>query len=299
MTFKEQYLQSLSVKPTPPPAFPVHSFAGTFYELLPDTIGLFPTVLSGGTVELPSEHSLSLNPLDCYMLLYTRSGRGTLRIHSKAYPLEPGKLLCMDCNVFPHIMETANLSWRFSIFMIQGNFFSQLFSLVPFDYLLLQSLSDYSPVLSGLEQLLCNDSGANLYNKLIDASLLWNIAAALMIDSYHLEPPAPKCAPYLLEIKQYLDMYFDKPFRLDDLEERYHISKYRICHEFSKTFHTPPLKYLNTRRLEAAVHLLLTTDKHIHEIAMDVGYDNTNHFINLFKREKGVTPQVFRDTNKG
>ncbi len=299
MTFKEQYLQSLSVRPALPAAFPAHSFAGNFYELLPDTVNLFPTVLSGGTVELPSAYTLSLEPLNCYMLLYTRSGKGTLRVRSKTYSLEPGMLLCMDCSAFSYKMETSDTPWRFSVFLIHGSFFTHLFSLVPFEALLLHSLADYSPVLSGLEQLLCNDFSANLYNKLIDAALLQDIAIALVIEFYQLEQTKPKCAPYLLEIKQYLDMYFSQPFRLEDLETRYHISKYRICHEFSKTFHAPPLKYLNARRLDAAVHLLLTTDKHIHEIAMEVGYDNTNHFINLFKREKGTTPQAYRDANKG
>ncbi len=299
MTFQEQYLQSLSVRPALPPAFPAHSFAGVFYELLPDTVDLFPTVLSGGTVELTSAHTLSFAPLNCYMLLYTRIGKGTLRIQSKTHALEPGKLLCMDCSASPYMIETSDIPWRFSVFLIQGSFFTHLLSLVPFDVFLVHSLSGYSPVLSGLERLLGNDHTASLYNKLSDAALLQDIATTLVIESYQLEPMEPKCAPYLLEIKQYLDMYFAQPFHLEDLEERYHISKYRICHEFSKTFHAPPLKYLNARRLNAAVQLLLTTDKHIHEIALDVGFDNTNHFINLFKREKGTTPQAYRDVNKG
>lgn len=299
MTFKEQYLQSLSVRPALPSSFPLHSFAGIFYELLPETASLLPTVLSGGTVEIPPAHSLSLKPLNCYMLLYTRSGKGNLRIQSKIHALEPGKLLCLDCSIFPYVMETADISWRFTVFLINGSFFARLLSFMSFKLLLLHPLTEYSPVLSGLERLLCNNSDASLYNKLTDAVLLQDIATALIIESCHLKPTEPKCAPYLLEIKQYLDMYFAQPFRLEDLETRYHISKYRICHEFSSTFHVPPLKYLNARRLDAAVHLLLTTDKHIHEIALDVGYDNTNHFINLFKRAKGTTPQAYRDANKG
>ncbi len=82
---------------------------------------------------------------------------------------------------------------------------------------------------------------------------------------------------------------------MEELEEQYHISKYRICREFSAAFGLPPLKYLNKRRIEAAQNLLLSGDKRIHEIAADVGYENTNHFINLFKKETGLTPLVYRN----
>lgn len=64
-------------------------------------------------------------------------------------------------------------------------------------------------------------------------------------------------------------------------------------------FGSPPVRYLNLRRLEAATHLLLTTDRRIHEISFDVGFENTNHFINLFKRETGTTPQAYRDAHRG
>ncbi len=300
MTFKEQYLQALSVRPALPASFPMQSFAGTFYDLLPDTADCLPTVLSSGTVGLSSSYALSFNPLDCHMILYTREGCGTLRLQSKkTYTLESGTLLYMDCSTVSYSMEVSALPWRFSIFMVRANTLTLLVNTIPFENLLLHSLSEYSSILGKLEQLLSGDHSAALYNKLTDASLLQDIVTSLIIESYGLQPSAPKCAPYLLEIKQHLDMYFAEPFRLEDLENRYHISKYRICHEFSKSFHDPPLRYLNLRRLDAAVLLLLTTDKHIHEIALDVGYDNTNHFINLFKREKGTTPQAYRDANRG
>lgn len=42
--------------------------------------------------------------------------------------------------------------------------------------------------------------------------------------------------------------------------------------------------------------MLLTTDWTIHEISSKVGYDNVNHFINLFKKNTGLTPGAFRQT---
>ena len=50
----------------------------------------------------------------------------------------------------------------------------------------------------------------------------------------------------------------------------------------------------NHKRIEEAKKLLLTTNDTIHEIGSKVGIHNTNHFINLFKRETGATPLAFK-----
>lgn len=299
MTFKEIYQQSISIKPPVAPELPPEAFAGSFYELSEDTSDYFPTILCGGTVEMSSAYKLSYQPLDCHMLLYTRTGSGTLLLHRKTYTLEQGVLLYMDCSTLSFVMEAAHFPWRFTLFMVRGDFFTKMDSLFPFDGLLLHPLSPYSPVLSGMEKLLSGSTDICLRNKLTDASLLQSLVTDLFIEAWQPEPPQVKCAPYLSEIRQYLDTHYAEPLRLDDLEKKYHISKYRICHEFSKAFGSPPLRYLNLRRLDAATNLLLSTDRRIHEISLDIGFENTNHFINLFKREMGITPQAYRDTYRG
>ena len=77
-------------------------------------------------------------------------------------------------------------------------------------------------------------------------------------------------------------------------EQTLGISRYRLCREFSATFHTSPLQYLQGKKIEAAKSLLLSTDNPIHEVGAMVGIDNTNHFIHLFKKHTGVTPFVYR-----
>lgn len=99
---------------------------------------------------------------------------------------------------------------------------------------------------------------------------------------------------YLEEIRKSFDTQFQESYTLDDLENEYTVSKYRICREFTKYFGSSPIQYLNHRRIEAAKKMLLTTDETIHEIGTLVGIPNTNHFINLFKRETGATPLAFK-----
>lgn len=99
---------------------------------------------------------------------------------------------------------------------------------------------------------------------------------------------------YLSEIRMMFELHYNENYSLDDLEDAYSISKYRICREFSKYFKESPIQFLNHTRIKVAKNLLLTTDASVHEIGNMVGIANTNHFINLFKRETGATPLAFK-----
>ena len=97
-------------------------------------------------------------------------------------------------------------------------------------------------------------------------------------------------------MKDTFDHHYADPFSLDIYQDRYHISKYRLCREFSAQFGEPPLRYLNEKRLETAKKMLLTSDLNVQTISSLVGFDNVNHFINLFKKYVGTTPNAFRQT---
>ncbi len=82
-----------------------------------------------------------------------------------------------------------------------------------------------------------------------------------------------------------LDEEYSLPCSLDLLEKRFQVSKFRIAREFSQYFHQAPISYLNSRRLEAAKNLLVTTDDKIHEISAKTGFGNPTLFIRSFKKE--------------
>lgn len=301
MTFREQYQAALTIKSTasseavPDAAY----FAGVFYELLDATADRLPTVLSGGSIEVGARLTLSFQPLNCRMLFYIQEGSGTFRLSSgKDYALLPDTLLYLNCSEQPFILTTDQGSLRMIAFSLGGGLFNVYESLVPFQTFAINRIDRFSPIRRNLEQLLAGSAGAVLENKLRDSGLISAILTEFFIHAFHLENEAAACAPYLRELKHYMDNHLTSHIRLDDLEQRFHMSKYRICREFSAVFGLPPLKYLNKKRMEAAENLLLSTRKKVHEIALETGYENTNHFINLFKAEYGSTPQAYREAHQ-
>lgn len=300
MSFLLSYQNALTLQSTVLPEFLPETtyFAGVFYELCEAASNQLPTVLSGGNIDITSELTLSYKPLDCRMLLYTKEGSGSLHIHSGEYVLQPGSLLYLNCSNTPFSLRTDLLPWRYIVFSLSGELFPIYESLVPFETFLLTQPDPHAPILRNVQQLLTGSTDGILRNKLRDAGLITAVMTELFMNALPADRKEENCAPYLLEIRHYIDNFYREPLRLDVLEQRYHMSKYHICHSFSGAFGIPPLKYLNKKRLEAAEHLLFSSDKKIHEIALAVGYESTNHFINLFKKEYGTTPQAYRETHQ-
>lgn len=300
MSFFLSYQNALTLQAAVSPEFlPENTyFAGVFYELCEAASKQLPTVLSGGSIEIASELTLSYKPLDCRMLLYTKEGSGSLHIHSGEYALQPGSLLYLNCGDAPFSLHTDLLPWRYIVFFLSGELFHIYESLVPCETFLLTQPDPHAPVLRNVQQLLTGSSDGILRNKLRDAGLITAVMTELFTNTLPAEQKEENCAPYLLEIRHYIDNFYREPLRLDVLEARYHMSKYHICHSFSSAFGIPPLKYLNKKRLEAAENLLFSSHKKIHEIALTVGYESTNHFISLFKKEYGTTPQAYREAHQ-
>lgn len=99
---------------------------------------------------------------------------------------------------------------------------------------------------------------------------------------------------YIQEIKKLFDTKYYEEYSLDELENIYGKNKYRISREFCAAYDIPPFTYLNKVRISEAKKLLLNSDLNIRETGFEVGIKNTNHFINLFKKETGTTPLSFR-----
>lgn len=301
MTFREQYENTLTVRADAASEnIPISYFAGVFYKQLEDCAEQIPSVLSGGNVKINEALTLSYTPLNCRMLLYTQEGEGTLLVEGQRHPLKTGTLLYLDRSRLSFSLLSTLNSWRFITFSLGGGLFPVYESLAAFDGYLISQIDRHSSILRNLKQLLDSETDADLAAKLRDAGLITAILTELFAGTAASASPdegQKKYAPYLRELKHYIDNHLDRPLKLDDLEKHCHMSKYRICHEFSTAFGLPPIRYLNKKRLEAAENLLLSTEKKVHEIALAAGYENTNHFIHLFKKEYGTTPQAYREAH--
>ncbi|WMC91541.1 AraC family transcriptional regulator [Kineothrix sp. MB12-C1] len=268
-------------------------FLGNIYEPGKDIDEKLISILSGGSLEASFPYSFQLNPLNCYLLLYTENGYGKLHYENSIYSLESNTLLFVKCDQ-RFKLEIAVSPWNYKVFFIKGeilDFYSKLLLQYGFP---LYTPPEHSTIIRNIQKLALNGTTGEIRNKLYDSRILTDIICDLLMESMEAENPVTKAPGYLQEIKALFDIAYQESYTLNELENHFSISKYRLCREFSMYYGESPLQYLNARRVEIAKDLLLTTDYRIHEIGSLVGIDNTNHFIYLFKKETGMTPLSYK-----
>lgn len=92
-------------------------------------------------------------------------------------------------------------------------------------------------------------------------------------------------------IRHVMRLHFSHNLKVKDYANLSGRSVSAFNREFKRQFNVSPSHWLIARRLEAAHELLVTTQMQVTEIALEVGYDNTSHFISMFKNKYGVTPK--------
>lgn len=84
-----------------------------------------------------------------------------------------------------------------------------------------------------------------------------------------------------------------QPISIEEISKNVCVSKYHFTRLFKDIYGISPYQFLKTVRLEKAKELLLK-DYSLNEIAHQVGFIETNSFINAFKSYTKVYPTQFR-----
>ncbi|WP_256761905.1 response regulator [Cohnella sp. WQ 127256] len=100
------------------------------------------------------------------------------------------------------------------------------------------------------------------------------------------------------EIKQYLDSNLQSPISLQLIAERFFINPTYFSRRFKMNYGQSYTEYLTNVRLDKASEWLIGTNLKIQEIAELVGYEGAAYFSNVFKKERGLSPNEFRQEHR-
>lgn len=96
--------------------------------------------------------------------------------------------------------------------------------------------------------------------------------------------------PIVMRCLLLMQQNIDTPLSVEELSKRIGHSKRQIERHFRAELDTSPKAAFLRIRLEAALHLLVTTDKSISQIALDCGFCDASHLSRLFKQSYDCTP---------
>lgn len=102
----------------------------------------------------------------------------------------------------------------------------------------------------------------------------------------------------IFNVIQYVDLEFRNKLQLQELARQFHMNSAYLGQLFRKETGRSFSEYLNEKRIEAAKGLLKRTQLKISDIAVQVGFSNTDYFIDKFKQIVGVVPSVYKNEKK-
>lgn len=249
-----------------------------------------------GTLEALKPHTSSRDNLQSYLFFYVEYGSGKLVYQGKEFEIREGDCVFIDCQL-PYSHSTDTNLWMLSWIHFYGSTMQRIYE----KYLERGGGPVFRPdVLTPFQHLhktLYSIASSDDYirDMRINGELN-NLLTLLMNESWH---PEERQAPDLKReninlIKQYLDEHYDEKITLDDLTERFFISKYYLTRVFRKQFGISISHYLLSIRITKAKQMLRFTDETVENIGYKCGLGAPHYFSRTFKQVEGISPSEYR-----
>lgn len=100
-----------------------------------------------------------------------------------------------------------------------------------------------------------------------------------------------------MKLMKYINDNYKGEISLTGAAQVLHMNSNYVSQLFKKEAGVTFIHYITQKRLEDAKELLATTQKPLTDVALEVGFNDTFHFIKTFKKFTGMTPGQYRTNN--
>ena len=94
----------------------------------------------------------------------------------------------------------------------------------------------------------------------------------------------------------YIELNYKEDLSLSDLSKHFHISKNYLSAIFRKQLGKTVTEFIHNVRMDKAIFLLNSTKLPIHNIATLCGYNDSNYFCRIFKKQHKISPAQYRNS---
>lgn len=102
------------------------------------------------------------------------------------------------------------------------------------------------------------------------------------------------CQNQQYQMSRVMEENFGYDLKLEDYALLCHMSLSTFKKAFKQYYNTTPAAWLLQRRLDLARHKVRTSDLNINQISFECGFEDTSHFIRVFKQKNKLTPLQYR-----
>ena len=143
----------------------------------------------------------------------------------------------------------------------------------------------------------------SMLEHLYDAQIANQVAKIMLVDPNRnsqlpymsLQTPESHKDDLVHSIQHWMYKNLSRHISLDDISERFAITKRTLNRRFKKALDDTPVNYLQRMRVEEAKKLLESSDMTVESIVYQVGYEDVSSFRKLFTEIAEVTPKAYRE----
>lgn len=96
------------------------------------------------------------------------------------------------------------------------------------------------------------------------------------------------------EVMNYVEFHLQEELDLQALADRFAVNASYLSRRFRQETGSTLTEYVNRKRIERAMALLITTDLPVSEISAAVGILDNSYFSRIFRKQTGMTPREYR-----
>ncbi|MHB1485541.1 MAG: AraC family transcriptional regulator [Saccharofermentanales bacterium] len=249
---------------------------------------------SAGNFKCDETYVIKRRKYDSILVISTLSGKGYLKYRNKNYEINENQGFVIDCNE-PHVYYSDKTDhWHFIWVHFKGGYSNHETQFI---------LNNNGPVF----KMKINSGVKNNIFKIIDlinikgifcdiqtSGLLNEIMTDLMLNGLPDITKNRMAGELVTKAVHLMEADYKQKMSIDDIASKLFINKFDLIRKFKKYLGITPYDYMLKYRIMQAKILLNTTSDSIGDIANNVGFDDSSHFIKMFKKVEGCTPLKFR-----
>ena len=271
--------------------------SGEYYylNLTPDKAAK-ETVVCGGREQCSPHYRIERNGFKFFSIEFVSSGRGTITIKGKSFPLRPGAIYCYGPRT-KHIIESDPEHPMLKHFVdFTGNALKDLLKTT--DFLEGRPLFVSRPfrIRSIFENLITTGHTESRNRDALCLLLLRQLILTADDDSMDPEAAFSPAWQTYIRCRQYIERHCIELPNIGKAAEACFVDQAYLARLFKRFAEETPLQLLTRLKMNRAADLLSTGDLLIKQVAEEVGFPDPYHFSRVFKRVYGIPPETFSRT---
>ncbi|MBQ2936168.1 MAG: AraC family transcriptional regulator [Lachnospiraceae bacterium] len=248
-----------------------------------------------GTLQSLEPHVSKRQNLNSFLFFIVMDGEGTLFYENTKHRICAGDCVWIDCTR-PYFHESsAEHPWSLKWVHFNGNGAKSFYEtyLAKGNFYVFHPRS-ILPFTEALDQLyLCQQNKSSLMELSANKGIT-DIITLCFTENESLKQGEFSIPDKLQQVHTYLTEHYDEKISLEDLAERFFISKFHLSREYKKIYGNTIGNELTYQRISHAKSMLRFSDDSIDTIALKCGFQDSGYFIKVFKKAENMTPLEYR-----